>query len=141
MGPRCSLRRFIVSEAIEIGLLGPLEVRLGTETIELGGAKPRAILAMLALQAGRVVSVDQLVEAGWGTEAPLRAVNSVPVYISQLRKALGASRIETRAPGYALNLEPGELDLGRFEEQVRAAAIARGRGDHAAAVSLLRDAL
>jgi DNA-binding SARP family transcriptional activator/tetratricopeptide (TPR) repeat protein len=130
-----------VNEALDIRVLGPLDVRLDDVSVELGGAKPRAILAMLALQAGRVVSVDQLVEAGWGAEAPLRAVNSVPVYISQLRKALGASRIETRAPGYALNLDTGELDLSRFEDQVRAASIARGRGDHAAAASLLREAL
>jgi DNA-binding SARP family transcriptional activator len=130
-----------VAESLDIRLLGPLDVRLADVSVELGGAKPRAILAMLALHGGRVVSVDQLVEAGWGTEAPLRAVNSVPVYISQLRKALGASRIETRAPGYALNLDPTELDLTRFEDQVRAAAIARSRGDHAAAASLLREAL
>jgi DNA-binding SARP family transcriptional activator len=130
-----------VSEPLEIRLLGPLEVALGGAPVDLGGAKPRAILAQLALQANRVVSVDQLVEAGWGAEAPLRAVNSVPVYISQLRKALGASRIETRAPGYALVVDPADLDLTRFEDQVRAAKIARGRGDHAAAVSLLREAL
>nr|MBA3654670.1 winged helix-turn-helix domain-containing protein [Actinomycetota bacterium] len=114
-----------MSDHLEIRVLGPLEVRVAGAQIDLGGAKPRAILAALALQAGRVVSVDQLVDAGWGAEAPLRAVNSVPVYISQLRKALGASRIETRAPGYALSLAPTELDLGRFEEQVGAAAIAR----------------
>ncbi len=130
-----------MTESLDIRLLGPVEVRLGAEIVELGGAKPRAILAMLALEAGRVVSVDQLVEAGWGSDAPLRAVNSVPVYISQLRKALGASRIETRAPGYALTLEAAELDLSRFEGHVQAAAIARGRGDHAAAASLLREAL
>jgi DNA-binding SARP family transcriptional activator len=130
-----------MTDALDIRLLGPLEVRLAGAPVELGGAKPRAILAMLALEAGRVVSVDQLVEAGWGTEAPLRAVNSVPVYISQLRKALGASRIETRAPGYLLRVEEGELDLVRFDEQVQAAAIARSRGDHAAAASLLREAL
>ena len=132
---------FTVADSLEIRLLGPLDVRVGDTSLELGGAKPRAILAALALEAGRVVSVDQLVEAGWGSEAPLRAVNSVPVYISQLRKAIGANRIETRAPGYLLNLDPAELDLARFDEQVRAAAIARGRGDHAAAVTLLRDAL
>jgi DNA-binding SARP family transcriptional activator len=130
-----------MTDTLDIRLLGPLEVRLEGLDIELGGAKPRAILAMLALQAGRVVSVDQLVEAGWGPEAPLRAVNSVPVYISSLRKALGASSIETRTPGYALNIEPAQLDLTRFEDHVRAAGIARQRGDHAAAASLLRDAL
>jgi len=130
-----------VTGSLDIRLLGPLDVRLDGVSVELGGAKPRAILAVLALNAGRVVSVDQLVEAGWGTEAPLRAVNSVPVYISQLRKALGASRIETRSPGYALTLAANESDLTRFEDQVRAAGIARSRGDHAAAASLLRDAL
>lgn len=130
-----------MADTLEIRLLGPLDVRVGGISLELGGAKPRAILAMLALHAGRVVSVDQLVEAGWGTEAPLRAVNSVPVYISQLRKALGASRIETRTPGYQLNIEAAELDLTRFDDQVRAAGIARSRGDHAAAASLLREAL
>ena len=57
-----------MSDALDIRLLGPLDVRVDGSSIELGGAKPRAILAMLALRSGLVVSVDELLDAGWGVD-------------------------------------------------------------------------
>ncbi|MGH3066081.1 MAG: AfsR/SARP family transcriptional regulator, partial [Gaiellaceae bacterium] len=75
---------------IELRLLGPLELTRGGETVALGGPKPRALLAVLALEPKHVVSVDRLVEALWPGETPDTAAHAVQVYVSQLRKTLGA---------------------------------------------------
>src|SRR5262245_13103936 len=94
------------------------------------GRRERASLAILLLIAGRVVSADHLIDSLWETEAPTTARNSLHVRIAALRKALGSDRIETRPPGYVVHVQPGELDLARFEQ-----LILRGRGED------LRDAL
>ena len=105
---------------IRYGILGPLEARLGEEPVALPGGKPSALLARLLLDAGRVVSVDALVDSLWG-DPPASAQKVVQVYVSQLRKHLGPARIETRAPGYLVRAEAEELDLGRFERLVASA--------------------
>ena len=104
---------------MEFRILGPLEVvdddgRL----VELGGAKQRAVLAVLLLRANRVVSRDELIDALWGERAPVTATKALQVYVSQLRKALGHERIVTRTPGYELRLDAGELDLDHFHALV-----------------------
>ena len=83
---------------VELRLLGPIEVERDGAASALGGQKPRALLAVLALEPGRVVSVDRLVEALWPGDPPETAAHAVQVYVSQLRKALGPV-IATRAPG------------------------------------------
>jgi DNA-binding SARP family transcriptional activator len=103
---------------MEFRILGPLEVVEDGHTVDVGAAKQRALLAVLLLNANRVVSRDELIEALWGERAPGTAQKALGVYVSQLRKALGRERIRTRAPGYELRLEPGELDTERFEELV-----------------------
>jgi DNA-binding SARP family transcriptional activator len=103
---------------MEFCLLGPLEVRENGRAIEIGAAKQRALLAVLLLNANRVVSSDRLIEALWGERPPGTATKALQVYVSQLRKAIGRDRIRTRSPGYELRVEPGELDLHRFEEHV-----------------------
>src|SRR5262245_18400122 len=65
-----------------------------------------------------------MIDALWGSEAPTTARNSLHVRINALRKALGSDRIETRPPGYVVHVQPGELDLERFEH-----LILRGRGE------------
>src|SRR5919197_5653488 len=97
-------------------LLGPLEVLDRERRVQLGGPKPRALVAVLALQPRRVVSVDRLVDDLWGENAPESAAHAVKVYVSQLRKVLGRDTIVTRAPGYVLELPPGSLDLQRFAD-------------------------
>ena len=67
------------------------------EPVALGGPKPRALLAVLALEPGRVVSVDRLVEALWPGDPPETAAHAVQVYVSQLRKALGPGDRDTCA--------------------------------------------
>ena len=66
-----------------------------------------------------MLSTDRLIDELWGSEPPAAAANTVQYYVSQLRKLLGSDRIETKAPGYALRVEVGELDLERFEQLVR----------------------
>jgi DNA-binding SARP family transcriptional activator len=102
-------------------LLGPLEASVEGSPIELPGGKPSALLARLLLDSGRVVARDTLVDSLWGERAPPSAQKVLQVYISQLRKTLGAASIETRARGYRLRAERDEHDLGRFEVLVERA--------------------
>ena len=95
--------------------MGSLEVLADGRPLELGGHKQRAMLAVLVLEANRVVSSDHLIEALWEDEAPDTAMKALQVYVSQLRKLFGKERLQTRAPGYLLKVEPDELDLGRFQ--------------------------
>ena len=100
---------------MDFRILGPLEVLDAGRTVDIGAAKERALLAALLLNRNRVVSSDRLIDALWGERAPGTAQKALQVYISHLRKALGRDRILTRAPGYELRVEAGELDLERFE--------------------------
>jgi DNA-binding SARP family transcriptional activator len=102
-------------------ILGPLEVSDETGPLLLGGQKQRAVLALLLLDPGRVVSVDRLIDALWGEQPPRTANTSLQNFISQLRKTLGADVLETKAPGYRLRVRPGELDVDRFRLEVEGA--------------------
>jgi YVTN family beta-propeller protein len=103
---------------MEFRVLGPLEVLDDGRLVDVGGAKQRMVLAVLLLQANRVVSSDQLIEAVWDGRPPVTAQKTLQVYVSQLRKALGSARIVTRAPGYVLRVQAGELDIERFQALV-----------------------
>ncbi|MDH4340175.1 MAG: AAA family ATPase [Thermoleophilia bacterium] len=127
--------------AIELRLLGPLEVSRGGAVIALGGPKPRALLAVLALEPGHIVSVDGLVEALWPGETPDTAAHAVQVYVSQLRKALGADLIPRRAPGYALELEPKRIDIHRFVQLAGDGRETLAAGDAAASATIFRESL
>ena len=122
---------------IRFRLLGPVEALAGGEAVKLPGGKPRALLARLLLEAGRVVPVDVLVDELW-RQPPASAHKVVQVYVSQLRKALGAEAIETRTPGYFATTRADESDLGRFE---RLAEDARGTTEPGRRAELLREAL
>ena len=81
---------------MEFRVLGPLEVRVDGRVIELGGPKPRAVLAVLLLHANEPVSAERLALALWGEEAQAEAVKRVQVNVSRLRRALGdAAPLET----------------------------------------------
>src|SRR4030095_2373690 len=86
----------------EFRVLGPLEASKGGRAVEVGAGKQRALLAVLLLRAGEVVSADRLIDALWGEEPPPSALNSVHVYVSQLRKVLGDGLLETRGRGCVL---------------------------------------
>jgi DNA-binding SARP family transcriptional activator len=122
---------------VEFRILGPLEVCEHGRSLQVGGAKQRALLAVLLLSPNRVVSTDRLIDAVWDERPPETAAKSIHVYVSQLRRVLGRERIETRAPGYLLRLDPGELDLHRCEALLEEAK----RRDPDAASAKLREAL
>ena len=111
---------------MEFRLLGPLEVLHDGAEVPVRGARQRELLALLLLHAGQVVSSDRLMDALWGESQPAAGVTALRVRVSQLRKALGpgGGRLVTRAPGYALLVEGGELDLQRFERALDRAAAA-----------------
>ncbi len=130
---------------MEFRVLGPLEVRAGAEVAFIGAERLRAMLAILLLDANRVVPTERLAHCLWDGEPPDGARTSVRAYISQLRKILrpiGAdTRIVTSPPGYLVRVEPGELDLQCFEAGAAAGRAHLAAGDPAAAATSLRDAL
>jgi len=118
-------------------LLGPLEVREGDGPLPLGGTKQRALLALLLLNANRVVARGRLIDELWGDQPPETAVTTVQVYVSRLRKLLPEGSLLTRPPGYLLAVEPDAFDLLRFESLVAEAQ----KMDVEHASQLLREAL
>src|SRR5215470_2270675 len=101
-------------------VLGPLEVYDEGRTAAIGAAKPRALLALLIMHRNEPVAVDWLVEQLWRERPPATAEHVIQVYVSGLRKQLGAgsSRIERRSGGYLLAAGPGEIDADRFEREL-----------------------
>jgi DNA-binding SARP family transcriptional activator/WD40 repeat protein len=126
---------------VEFRILGPLEVVQGDELFALGAAQQRALLAVLVLHRGQAVSIDRLVDELWGEHAPATAAKTVQVYVSQLRKSLGSDLIVTEGRGYRLAVEPGQVDVGRFEALCAEGRRALGEGDAARAQDRLSSAL
>ena len=108
---------------IDYRILGPLEVCADGRAIEIGGPKLRTLLAILLLRANESVPRDVLVHELWGEQPPAGAQGSLEVYVSRLRKALGAaasgSAVVTRPGAYCLRLADGQLDVRRFERLVQ----------------------
>jgi YVTN family beta-propeller protein len=126
---------------VDFAVLGPIEVTVDGRALILGGPKQRALLAMLLLEANRPVSRDRLVDGLWGPRPPPTAQRSLDSYVSRLRALLGVDRIAKRAPGYVVRVEPGELDLDRFEDIVERSRAASLGGDFSTASRMLDDAL
>jgi WD40 repeat protein/DNA-binding SARP family transcriptional activator len=125
-------------------LLGPVEVLDRGQQIQLGGQRQRAVLAILLLQAGRHVSIDLLAELLWADQTPRAARNSIHRFVSDLRRALGdsaARSLQTSGAGYILHVQPGEVDLLRFERLAEEGGRALNRGEPERAIALLTDAL
>jgi len=124
---------------MEFRILGPLEVAHGDEVLPLPGAKQRALLAILLLNANRVVSADRLLDELWAEQPPESGTTALQVQVSRLRKALGKSgkAVVTTASGYALRLARDELDLHRFERLAEEA----DASEPAVAAGKLREAI
>ncbi|MBO1414581.1 BTAD domain-containing putative transcriptional regulator [Streptomyces sp. FH025] len=131
-------------------LLGPLEAVCGEQPVALGGTKQRATLGFLLLQPNRVVATSQLLKALWaGDDAPTSARKILQNAVSGLRGALappsgadqGAASLLTRAPGYMLRVDPEQIDLHHFYQQVEAGRGRLAAGSPEAAAQLLREAL
>jgi DNA-binding SARP family transcriptional activator len=125
----------------EFRVLGPLEALADGRPAKLGGSRRRAVLAVLLLQSGQVVSTSRLIDQVWAEDPPDTAVNLLQGYVSDLRKELGRDTIETQEPGYVVRVDHDSLDLHRFEQLASDGAelLDRGRAEDAAA--LLREAL
>ncbi|MEV4056190.1 BTAD domain-containing putative transcriptional regulator [Amycolatopsis sp. NPDC049688] len=126
---------------MDFRLLGPLAVVVDGVPLPLGGPKPRTLLAMLVLNAGRVMAGEALVAALWGEDAPASARAMLHTYVSTLRRTLAGSGsangglLVRQAPGYLLRADPQSIDLTRFERAVLAGrqALAGGDPDQASA--------
>jgi WD40 repeat protein/DNA-binding SARP family transcriptional activator len=123
-------------------ILGPLQVDGEEGPIQLAGAKPRGVLAVLLLHANEPVSAERIVAAVWGDEAVAGTVRTVQVHVSRLRKALEPDDIIATTPaGYCVRVRPGELDAEQFASLVDEGRRALGAGQAEAAATLLREAL
>ena len=100
---------------MEVRLLGPLELADGGRLIAYGGARQRAVLALLVLHANQVVPSERVLLELWGEDAPPGAANALQAAVSRLRRALPEGRLVTRPPGYLFRAFADEVDLGRFE--------------------------
>jgi predicted ATPase/DNA-binding SARP family transcriptional activator len=121
---------------MRIGLLGELEVHDEEgRDVPIPGAKLRALLAVLALHAGRGVPTDQLVDALWGDDPPPAVRNGLQGLTSKLRRALGSpGAVTMRGGAYALELAPDAVDVHRYERLVAEARAAAADGDTAQAL-------
>jgi DNA-binding SARP family transcriptional activator/DNA-binding beta-propeller fold protein YncE len=133
---------------VELLMLGSFDVVVNGRSVQLGGAKQRALLAILALHANEVVPADRLIGELWPGDAPESAVNTLQGYVSRLRKVLdlngsngGQSIIAFRAPGYVLTLPPEQIDARRFERIVGEAEARAAIGDAPGAAASFAEAL
>jgi DNA-binding SARP family transcriptional activator len=103
---------------LKFRLLGPLEVDRGGVAVTPTGQKQRALLALLLLNGGHVVSTDAIIDALWGAEPPRTAATSLQNLVSQLRKLVGSDALTMEPPGYVLRVPPEQVDVTRFRALV-----------------------
>lgn len=131
---------------MKLRLLGPLELATGRSLVSIGGPRQRVVLSVLAMNANRVTPVDLLIQALWGEVPPETARAQIQTSISSLRKLFGGKggrpdAIQTRPPGYLLEVAPADLDSQRFTDLVAEARGEADRGQLADAAATLRTAL
>ena len=125
---------------LRIGILGPLEVRVGFgEPVQVVGPRLRALVIRLAMEPDRVVLAGQLIDAVWDSEPPADATGALQSLVSRLRRLL-PDVVESRATGYRLAVDPEAVDWVRFERLAQAGRDELRR-DPARARELLCDAL
>jgi len=135
---------------MSIHILGPFSADLGSQSVTPSATKQRQILALLALNSGRVVTVSMLAEEIWGDDPPRSSGTTLQTYVMQLRnrfsKALPADRdarqlLTTRHSGYLLEAGACQTDVEEFERLARAGRSAAEGGDQRTASELLCGAL
>jgi predicted ATPase/DNA-binding SARP family transcriptional activator len=135
------------ADTVRVGVLGPLEVTdAAGRPVRVGGQRVRALLILLAMDAGRVVSARSLIERLWPDERPADAANALQSLVSRLRVALRQAGlpdgvVESSAVGYRLAASATAVDALAFEAQARAGRQALAGGDPATAARLLREGL
>ncbi|MBE1548486.1 class 3 adenylate cyclase [Mycobacterium sp. OAS707] len=126
-------------QTVELGVLGTLQVRQYGLPVAIPGAKPRAILTMLGLHGGGVVSADTLVELLWGDDPPRTAAKALQTHISSLRRTLGDGFVLTEGAGWVLNTT--ETDATRYKLAARLGRDAVAAGDPTQAIARFDEAL
>jgi DNA-binding SARP family transcriptional activator len=134
---------------MDFRILGPLEVLIHGQPLELTAAKQKAVLANLLLHSNEGISSDRLIDEIWGSDPPRSAANALQVYVSQLRALLDPQRrkgepsavLPAVAGGYMLRLEPQSVDAQRFERRLVRGTAALHAGDPASAAEQLREAI
>ncbi|OBH88839.1 BTAD domain-containing putative transcriptional regulator [Mycobacterium sp. E2733] len=124
---------------MELGVLGPLQVRHDGTPVEIPGAKPRAILTLLGLHNGSVVAADTLVELLWGEDPPRTAAKALQTHISLLRRTLGDGFVLTRGAGWTL--AGAEVDAASYKAAARLGRDAAAAGETSQAVARFEEAL
>jgi predicted ATPase/DNA-binding SARP family transcriptional activator len=126
----------LAAVTVIVEVLGPLRLVVDGATVDVPGPKRRAVLALLALAEGRVVTVDHLLNALWPSEVPESGRQALHTHVSRLRAHLGtaAARLQTRHDGYRLDLTADELDVAGARS-----LLAKARADHDA-FAVLREA-
>ena len=125
---------------MDLGILGPLRIRIDDRLVHLVSPRQQVLLALLICHRGHPVSATRLVDELWGAAPPVSALDNLYLYVHRLRAALGAERI-TGKGGYALNVRDDEIDACRFTDLARAGQRALAAGDAATAGDQLRQAL
>ncbi|MFJ4653268.1 BTAD domain-containing putative transcriptional regulator [Nocardia sp. NPDC088792] len=135
-------------ESLNIAVLGDFAAFCGTRPVDIGPPRQRAILALLTVHTGHVVSTQKITEEIWGTAPPEHAAATLQTYVSRLRRilrgprrGLGGNLVEHRAPGYLLALDRERIDAFRFEDEAAAGRIALREGDFELARKRLTGAL
>src|ERR1700759_829963 len=126
-------------QAVELGVLGPLQVRRDGAPVMIPGAKPRAILTMLGLHGGSVVSAETLIELLWGNDPPRTAAKALQTPLSSLRRTLGDGFVLTEGAGWAL--AESEVDASRYKSAARQGRDAAAANDISQAVARFDEAL
>ena len=134
---------------LTVHVLGPIEVHRDGVPVDLGGPQQRAVIAHLAVDVGRVVSVERLIDRLWGDDPPRTPLGTLQSYVSRLRRAIEPVRaagtapqvLVSEAPGYALRVPPDAVDVHRFMALVNEARVAAAAGYAAQALESFDAAL
>ncbi len=134
---------------LTVHVLGAVEVRRDGHPVELGGPQQRAVIAHLALDAGRVVSVERLIDRLWGDDPPRTPLGTLQSYVSRLRRAMEPTReagaapqvLVSEAPGYVLQVPAAQVDVHQFRALVAEARSAAAAGHHDLALARFDEAL
>jgi DNA-binding SARP family transcriptional activator/DNA-binding beta-propeller fold protein YncE/ABC-type branched-subunit amino acid transport system substrate-binding protein len=139
--PRSRCYGRVTTDGLSFRILGPFEVAGEEGLRHIAGAKQRALLAVLLVHRGQVVTTDRLIEELWPGRPPSRPEKTLHVYVSQLRRVLGGGRPQRRGTGYVLDVSAESTDAGGFEQLVGSGSELRARGELEAAEAALTEAL